>query len=53
MYVTPTSYLELISTFRTLLEAKRLQNNKMKGRYTVGLEKLQNSAEQVGAWVGG
>eukprot|EP00955_Chlamydomonas_euryale_P034508 349803-Chlamydomonas_euryale.AAC.1 len=46
-YVTPTSYLELISTFRTLLEAKRAENTKMKRRYVVGLEKLDGSAQQV------
>uniref|UniRef100_A0A8B9CE66 Dynein axonemal heavy chain 7 n=1 Tax=Anser brachyrhynchus TaxID=132585 RepID=A0A8B9CE66_9AVES len=37
-YVTPTSYLELISTFKTLLEKKR---------YEVGLEKLNSAASQV------
>ena len=52
-YVTPTSYLELIAAFRTLLEAKRAQNTKMKSRYLVGLEKLQSSAQQVGGAGGG
>ena len=52
-YVTPTSYLELIAAFRTLLEAKRAQNTKMKSRYLVGLEKLQSSAQQVGGEGGG
>lgn len=51
-YVTPTSYLELISTFRTLLESKRAENTKMKNRYLVGLEKLQSSAEQVAGMQG-
>uniref|UniRef100_A0A8C4J970 Dynein axonemal heavy chain 7 n=1 Tax=Dromaius novaehollandiae TaxID=8790 RepID=A0A8C4J970_DRONO len=37
-YVTPTSYLELISTFKSLLEKKR---------YEVGLEKLESAASQV------
>ena len=46
-YVTPTSYLELISTFRTLLEAKRAANRRAKTRYVVGLEKLEGSAAQV------
>lgn len=45
--MTPTSYLELIAAFRTLLDAKRAQNVKMKNRYLVGLEKLQSSAQQV------
>uniref|UniRef100_A0A7N8YL38 Dynein, axonemal, heavy chain 7 n=1 Tax=Mastacembelus armatus TaxID=205130 RepID=A0A7N8YL38_9TELE len=44
-YVTPTSYLELISTFKTLLETKRVMN--LKSRYEVGLEKLESAAEQV------
>ncbi|GFH22159.1 uncharacterized protein HaLaN_19578 [Haematococcus lacustris] len=46
-YVTPTSYLELITAFRTLLEAKRAQNSQLKKRYLVGLEKLASSAQQV------
>jgi len=46
-YVTPTSYLELISSFRTLYDAKRADNAKLRSRYTVGLEKLQSSADQV------
>lgn len=32
-YVTPTSYLELINTFRTLLESKRGQSTKLKNRW--------------------
>lgn len=39
-YVTPTSYLELISLFQTLLNAKRQENKKLTSRYTVGLEKV-------------
>lgn len=46
-YVTPTSYLELLSCTKTLLEAKKAENIKLKKRYMVGLEKLQGSAEQV------
>ncbi|KAK3267509.1 hypothetical protein CYMTET_23939 [Cymbomonas tetramitiformis] len=46
-YVTPTSYLELISTYKTLLKDKRDETTKAKNRYIVGLEKLKNSAEQV------
>ncbi|XP_067117728.1 dynein axonemal heavy chain 7 [Osmerus mordax] len=46
-YVTPTSYLELISTFRTLLENKRAEVIKLKQRYEVGLEKLESAASQV------
>uniref|UniRef100_A0A8D0AJS5 Dynein axonemal heavy chain 7 n=1 Tax=Sander lucioperca TaxID=283035 RepID=A0A8D0AJS5_SANLU len=41
-YVTPTSYLELISTFKDLLKVMKL-----KRRYEVGLEKLESAANQV------
>ncbi|PIK40096.1 putative dynein heavy chain 7, axonemal isoform X1 [Apostichopus japonicus] len=46
-YVTPTSYLELISTFKTLLEKKRNIVHRNKRRYEVGLEKLESAASQV------
>nr|XP_033800562.1 dynein heavy chain 7, axonemal [Geotrypetes seraphini] len=46
-YVTPTSYLELISTFKTLLQKKQAEVMKMKRRYEVGLEKLESAASQV------
>ncbi|XP_074685677.1 dynein axonemal heavy chain 7 isoform X1 [Strix aluco] len=46
-YVTPTSYLELISTFKSLLEKKRTKVMKRKRRYEVGLEKLNSAASQV------
>jgi dynein heavy chain len=46
-YVTPSSYLELLSTFRTLLDAARADNARQRRRYTVGLEKLAGSAQQV------
>ncbi|KAM8901115.1 dynein axonemal heavy chain 7 [Lycaon pictus] len=46
-YVTPTSYLELISTFKILLEKKRSEVMKMKKRYEVGLDKLDSAASQV------
>lgn len=46
-YVTPTSYLELLSSFSSLLGLKRSENKKLQRRYLVGLEKLQSSAEQV------
>ena len=39
-YVTPTSYLELIRTFKTLLGTKRTVVSKLKFRYVNGLEKL-------------
>eukprot|EP00117_Sycon_ciliatum_P025270 scpid3533/ scgid21010/ Dynein heavy chain 7, axonemal; Axonemal beta dynein heavy chain 7; Ciliary dynein heavy chain 7; Dynein heavy chain-like protein 2; hDHC2 len=46
-YVTPTSYLELISTYKTLLAKKRSEVSKQKNRYSVGLQKLASAAEQV------
>ena len=46
-YVTPTSYLELILTFKTLLQQKRNEINTMKSRYTNGLDKLAFAATQV------
>ena len=46
-YVTPTSYLELIKTFKTLLGKKRLEILTLKDRYVVGLEKLEFSESQV------
>ncbi|CAL8240697.1 unnamed protein product [Merluccius merluccius] len=46
-YVTPTSYLELISTFKALLSKKRSEVMSLKRRYEVGLEKLASAAAQV------
>ena len=46
-YVTPTSYLELISSFKSVLSNKRGNVLKMKKRYEVGLEKLKFAASQV------
>ncbi|XP_043943753.1 dynein axonemal heavy chain 3-like [Protopterus annectens] len=46
-YVTPTSYLELIKTFKNLLEKKRLELLTNKNRYIVGLEKLDFAASQI------
>ena len=46
-YVTPTSYLELITLFQQLLAQKRAENEKAYSRYSTGLQKLQSSSEQV------
>ena len=46
-YVTPTSYLELINSFKTLLQKKQDETMKAKRRYVVGLEKLAFAASQV------
>ena len=45
--MTPTSYLELISAFKTLLGKKRDEIMKAKRRYVVGLEKLAFAESQV------
>ena len=45
-YVTPTSYLELISAFRTLLDAKRAQNTKMKNRWATPVHAAQSHPRQ-------
>ncbi|KAK5646414.1 hypothetical protein RI129_004878 [Pyrocoelia pectoralis] len=46
-YVTPTSYLELINTFKGFLFKKRDEIIRMKRRYEVGLEKLDYAGAQV------
>ena len=46
-YVTPTSYLELLSTFNVLLSAKRTELGTAKRRLTVGLDKLQTTEVEV------
>ncbi|EKX45970.1 hypothetical protein GUITHDRAFT_94428 [Guillardia theta CCMP2712] len=46
-YVTPTSYLELISTFKSLLNVKKEEVGYQKGRYEIGLNKLLACAENV------
>ncbi|XP_076020504.1 dynein axonemal heavy chain 3-like [Genypterus blacodes] len=46
-YVTPTSYLELILTFKSLLGVKRDEVDVARNRYIVGLEKLESAAAQV------
>ncbi|XP_070580768.1 dynein axonemal heavy chain 3-like [Ptychodera flava] len=46
-YVTPTSYLELIMTFKTLMGIKRKEVEMLRNRYLTGLEKLAFAASQV------
>ena len=46
--MTPTSYLELILTFKNLLAKKRNEIMMLKQRYVTGLEKLAFAASQVG-----
>ncbi|VDP69805.1 unnamed protein product [Schistosoma curassoni] len=47
-YVTPTSYLEMILTFKKLLHQKRTELTTMRNRYLTGLEKLEFAANEVG-----
>jgi dynein heavy chain len=46
-YVTPTSYLELLKTFRSLLKVKQDEISNLKFRYLNGLEKLEFAASSV------
>lgn len=46
-YVTPTSYLELLSAFTKALELKRGEVSQARNRYVVGLEKLEFATQQV------
>ena len=46
-YVTPTSYLALIMTFKSLLKGKKNEIINMKTRYEMGLGKLEFASNQV------
>ncbi|KAM6407469.1 LOW QUALITY PROTEIN: dynein axonemal heavy chain 3 [Rhynochetos jubatus] len=46
-YVTPSSYLELILTFKTLLNSKRQEVDVMRIPYLMGLQKLDFVSSQV------
>ncbi|KAJ9459042.1 Dynein-1-beta heavy chain [Diplonema papillatum] len=46
-YVTPTSYLELLSTFRSLLANMRASISSAKHRYDHGLDTLKRTEEEV------
>jgi len=46
-YVTPTSYLELIASFKKLITEQRNSTMSAKMRYVGGLEKLAFAAQQV------
>ncbi|XP_071052666.1 dynein axonemal heavy chain 7 [Onthophagus taurus] len=46
-YVTPTSYLELINTFKTFLTKKRKEVLTGKKRYEVGIQKLLGAGAEV------
>jgi len=46
-YVTPTSYLEVLATYQSLLTQKRLSVGTNKDRLQIGLDKLISTASQV------
>lgn len=46
-YVTPTSYLELIHTFKELLEKKRNETKLARTRYLTGIEQLEIASKQI------
>lgn len=46
-YVTPTSYLELITTFKNLLKEKREEVMTLKNRYEHGYKSLISTEENV------
>jgi len=46
-YVTPTSYLELIQTYKQLLRRVRAKTMFLKVGYETGIEKLLSTAEEV------
>jgi dynein heavy chain len=46
-YVTPTSYLELIKTFKSLLEKKRDEIGTVISKFKKGLEQLENAQNEV------
>ena len=45
--MTPTSYLELILTFKSLLKGKRDDILNLKTRYEMGLGKLEFASSQA------
>lgn len=46
-YVTPTSYLELIHTFKGLLEKKRSETKTARTRYLTGIDQLEIASRQI------
>jgi len=46
-YVTPTSYLELIKTFKSLLGSKRKHVNDIINKYTKGQDQLDKAAKDI------
>jgi dynein heavy chain len=47
VYITPTSYLELLSSFMSVLNGKKRQVGTQQHRYQVGLDKIRDAEKQV------
>ena len=47
-YVTPTSYLELLQSYKGMLSARQESVSALRARYNVGLDKLAATEESVG-----
>nr|AML30859.1 axonemal inner arm dynein heavy chain 3 [Marsilea vestita] len=47
VYITPTSYLELLQTYIKLLDEKREELGQLRGRLSAGLNKLETTAKDV------
>ena len=46
-YVTPTSYLELLSSYTSLLVSRRAEVDVTRSRLSVGVDKIKSTKEQV------
>ena len=46
-YITPTSYLILLDTFKSLIQQKWDETLQMVGRYGEGLSKLEKTEDEV------
>lgn len=46
-YVTPTSYLEILSLFGKITQEKRTTLEALKGRFQVGVDQLLKTAKEV------
>jgi dynein heavy chain, axonemal len=47
IYVTPTSYLELLRTYKMLLGTEREKTLRLRAGYQRGVQKLLSTAEEV------
>ena len=49
LHVTPTAFLEILASFKSLFEIKTAQAANLQRRYTVGIEQLKTTEQSVGA----